>query len=211
MMPLYIPSHNTKCTLINHANSLRRQWYACLAKAKPDMSDVLPQWRDNIDAFAEAMHCLGWLPGHTIERISANLPLEPRNLHFVPASAHIQRRSNTKYVFGFGIMAPLAWFIQEHPLCKIRDYHVVYGRIASGWSAEEAMMRDSNGRNKPAYGAYSPNSAIQHDGQTVSLSQIAKDNPHDLTTKDLVKRLNLGWSLDQAIDTPLNGVRPPRH
>lgn len=205
--------HNIKCSSTNSNTyiALKRQWYTCLAKSKPDLSDVWPEWRTNYNAFIEAMYCLGWQDKHTVERIIENHPLEPGNIQFVPYDSKIRtrKRLNTKYIECFGTLAPLAWFIEHHPLCVIRDYHIVYGRIASGWSAEKAMSTPTSGRKKPKHCTYSPSTVVELDGVKTKISDIG--NPNKIKTKDLVKRLNLGWTLDQAMNTPLNGVRPSRH
>lgn len=175
------------------------------------MSDVLPAWRDTLGAFIEAMYCLGWKEGHSVERVIEENPLEPCNVQFVPYNHKIRtrRRSNTKYITAFGVVAPIAWFIENHALCKVKDYHVVYGRIASGWSPERAMTTPSSGRSKPEHCTYSPSTFVELNGSIVKLSEVAQSN--GIKTKDLVKRLNLGWPLDQAISTPLHGVRPSRN
>lgn len=214
-MVLFVQNvHNTQCYSKNNDyqyTALKRQWYTCLSKSKPDLSDVLPSWRDTPDSFVEAMHCLGWKEGYSVERIVEENPLEPCNVHFVPYNHKIRtrRRGNTKHVIAFGIMAPIAWFIDHHALCKVRDYHVIYGRIAIGWSVEKAMTAPTSGRLKPAHCAYSPSTTVEIDGEMVKLSSIAKKQ--GLKTKDLVKRLNLGWPIDQAINTPAHGVRPSRN
>lgn len=174
------------------------------------MSDVLPEWRETPKAFIEAMCCLGWKEGHSVERISYDSPLEPSNIQFVPYNHTIRtrRRGNTKYVSAFGVVAPIAWFIESHALCKVHDYHVIYGRIASGWPAERAMTIPSSGRKKPSHCEYAPSTIVDFNDGRHSLSEIAKS--HGIKTKYLVKRLNLGWPLDQAVNTPLNGVRPSR-
>lgn len=174
------------------------------------MSDVLPAWRKTPGAFIEAMYCLGWQPGHSVERIIEEKPLEPANIHFVPYNykTRTRRRHNTKYVTAFGVVAPIAWFLENHAMCKVKDYHVVYGRIASGWSSEKAMTTPSAGRQKPEHCAYSPSTVVELNGVRLKLSEISKFS--EIKTKDLVKRMNLGWSITQAIETPLNGIRPSR-
>jgi hypothetical protein len=156
------------------------------------------------------MYCLGWKPGFTIERIDENKPFEPGNIQFIPYNSKIRTRmrKNTKYIECFGVSAPLAWFVETHPLCIVRDYHVVYGRIASGWSAEKAITTPTTGRKKPKHCAYSPSTVVEYNGEKIELSKIQNDN--GVQVKEIVKRLNLGWPLEQAINTPLNGVRPPR-
>lgn len=206
--------HNTQCDInINQKQRdlLRRQWYTCLSKSKPDLSDVLPAWRHSSDAFIEAMYRLGWKPRHSVERIIENSPLEPGNIQFVPYNHKIRtrRRNNTKHIKAFGVIAPIAWFIENHSLCKVKDYHVIYGRIASGWTPERAMTIPSSGRSKPKHCAYSPLTIVEFNNSKLKLSEIAKIK--GIKTKDLVKRLNLGWPLDQAVHTPLYGVRPPRN
>lgn len=211
---LFVQSvHNTQCdseTNHNEHVALRRQWYTCLSKSKPDLSDVLPAWRYTPNAFIEAMYCLGWKSGHSIERVIEENPLEPGNIQFVPYNHKIRtrRRGNTRYVTAFGVVAPIAWFIDNHTLCKVKDYHVIYGRIASGWSVEKAMTTPSSGRPKPEHCTYSQSTVVEFNGVSEKLSNVAKSS--GIKTKDLVKRLNLGWSLDQAINTPLYGVRPSR-
>ena len=189
---------------------MKRQWCACISKSKPDLSDVWEDWRYDCKSFVEAMLCLGWTHGHTIERIIHDSPLEPDNIHFVPYDFKIRtrRRTNTKYVNAFGVFAPLAWFIESHPLCEVRDYHVVYGRIASGWSPEKAMTLSTAGRKKPGHCQYSPSTIVQYSGDLVKISQI--QSQHGLKTKDIVKRLNLGWTIEQAVETPIHGERPSR-
>lgn len=156
------------------------------------------------------MYCLGWKEGHSVERVIEEHPLEPGNIQFVPYNhkLRVRRRQNTKHVTAFGVVAPIAWFIENHAMCKVKDYHVIYGRIASGWSTEKAMTTPSSGRPKPEHCTYSPSTIVEFDGSSIKLSEIAQLN--GIKTKDLVKRLNLGWSLDQAINTPLHGVRPSR-
>jgi len=205
--------HNIQCELNKDKKAydfLKRQWYACIAKSKPDLSDVWLDWRYDCKPFIEAMLCLGWSPGHTVERIVNNSPLEPDNVHFVPYDSKIRtrRRANTKYINAFGVFAPLAWFIESHPLCTVRDYHVVYGRIASGWDAERALTASTKARQKPHHCMYSPSTCVQYDGQFIKISQIKTQ--YGLKTKDIVKRLNLGWSISQAVETPIHGERPSR-
>jgi hypothetical protein len=146
----------------------------------------------------------------TVDKVDPDGTLEPRNVQFTTQQHNVRLRSNTKYVEAFGLSAPLCWFIENHPLCAVRDYHVVYGRIKSGWTAEAAMTRPSSGRKKPMPNQYSRRSGLSAFGRQMTVSEWADQPEAEVGAKDIARRLNLGWPPDSAISVPAHGPRPPR-
>lgn len=189
---------------------LRRQWHGVKSKCLPTAEDVFPEWRDSFEAFAKDMTALGWSPGMTIDKVDPDGVLEPRNVQFTTQQHNVRLRSNTKYVQAFGLSAPLCWFIENHPLCTVRDYHVVYGRIKSGWGAELAMTTPTRGRSKPMPNHYSRKSVVSACGRSMKVGEWASQPEAEVSAKDIARRLNLGWPAESAISVAVHGPRPPR-
>lgn len=156
------------------------------------------------------MTALGWKPGLTIDKVDREGVLDPRNIQFTTQQHNVRLRKNTKYIQAFGLSAPLCWFIENHPLCEVRDYHVVYGRIKSGWPAEEAMTTPTKGRKKPMPNRYSRRSVVEAFGRSMTVSEWASQPEALVESKDIARRLNLGWPPESAISVVAHGPRPPR-
>lgn len=193
-----------------HHRELRRQWHGVKAKCLPGGEDVSPVWKDDFEAFAADIVELGWRPGLTVDKVDPHGTLEPRNVQFTTQQHNVRLRKNTKYVQAFGLSAPLCWFIENHALCSVRDYHIVYGRIKSGWDAERAMTQATAGRAKPMPNHYSRKSIVEAFGKSMSVSAWAGQPEASVGSKDIARRLNLGWPAESAIAVAVHGPRPPR-
>lgn len=76
---------------------------------------------------------------------------------------------------------------------------VLEKRLASGWAVEDALCTEPSFHNR------NPSTKISYNGQSKLLTQWARD--YDLTQSALWGRLKRGWSVHEALNTPLGSRR----
>ncbi len=160
---------------------------------------VCKQWHD----FAVFYEDMGPRPSkkHSIERLDNEGNYTPDNC--VWATSDVQSRNtrqNVMLTYDGITQCATDW---AHTLGM--KPKLLQGRIRDGWSTEEALLTPNNRRQKTKRRASILKNLdrvfLTHDGITQSAREWANSIP--MKPKSFLSRLHAGWSMEEALRTPL--------
>ena len=160
---------------------------------------VCERWRRNIGAFLVDVGPRP-SPAHTLDRIDNNKDYGPENCRWATRTVQSNNRNNNRWVTVLGERRTVSQWARHvgMPVSKLRR------RLAAGWPPEAAIdpgiSRNPNERDRRAGGRLR---LVSVGDVTRSISEWAKSLGTNRRT--IYGRLRVGWSLEEAVSTPLYG------
>lgn len=150
---------------------------------------------DRWDSFSNFVADMGVRPkGFDIDRIDNDGDYSPENCRWVKRSDNLRNTRITRKLTHQGKTQPLRVWAEEYGL----SYSTLKNRIDRGWDAETAL---TSGRY--VYGRR--NRVADDQGEKISVTELARRK--GIKPQIVCDRLRRGWSLDDAINSPIRQQR----
>ena len=183
------PTYRSWWAMINRCNNPKQK---CYHNYGGRGITVCPEWMQ-FEAFLRDM---GERPGlgYWLDRIDNEEGYRPGNCRWVtPKESQRNKRCNVRLTLNGETMVLTDWAARLgiHPM-------TIHGRIRAGWSLEDALTAKAR-QIVPTRGGRE----LEFRGRSLTVIRWAKEL--GMTKSSLQARLRLGWSVEQALTTP---VRP---
>ena len=161
---------------------------------------ICDEWLNDVSKFWEWVLENGWdenksRDDQSIDRINVNGNYCPENCRIIPMSQQHYNRTDTHYITVNGITKTLQEWSDMYGVSP----SLINYRLASGWSAEDAVLKSVK-EMKERIGE------ITFNGRTMLLTDWAREL--NIPASTLANRLNsLGWNVEKAMTEPPKNLK----
>jgi hypothetical protein len=167
----------------------------CPGYARYGPRGLCEEWENSFETFRDDM---GPRPSplHTVDRIDNNGPYCKANCRWaLPEVQQNNKSTNKRLLYDGQNLTYAQW-------TKIKGFrkNTIRNRVVQGWDVERIMETPDDGPRK------NPVKMIEYQGKLMRSSEVAR--LVGLPSYVLLGRLNMGWPLEKALNTPLQNKNP---
>lgn len=162
--------------------------------------EICPEWRDNYRAFYQWAIGAGWSKGLQLDRIDNSGDYSPSNCRFVSSLDNNMNKRDNILIEAFGEIKPLAqWERGRDPRSKVK-LNALQHRLKMGWAPEDAITMPPRSNHDINHERFNYTAF----GETKTAEGWDNDPRCQVAKTTLLRRIRLGWSIEDAILTPPN-------
>jgi hypothetical protein len=173
---------------------------------------VCDEWMNNPGSFFTWCMSQGDISGLHLDRLDNNRGYSPDNCAFVSPRENVRNRRNTLFLVAWNESKPMAAWAEDGRAGAGVSYQLIYNRVATGWSPEDAVSKPSKVFKNISsettvsvtrQGVHPSDPTYEFQGEIKTLAEWAKDGRAAVSASIMWDRINKnGWDFERALTQP---------